>query len=93
MRDCLFFVADKTMEQIILGYAPRDLFHRSLGCRPFDFDPERDVKVAVGLNDPGLFLRAAELLSNWLGEYKHAIVMLDAEWDSAPTPSEQKCTI
>jgi hypothetical protein len=93
MRDCFFLVADKTMEQIIAGVAARDRFYLSLGCCPFDLDPERDVKVAVGKNDPGLYLCAAELLSPWLGEYKHAIVMLDAEWDGAPSAIDQKCEI
>jgi len=93
MRDCFFLVADKTMEQVITGFAARDRFYLSLSCSSFELDPERDVRVAVGLNDPGLYLRAAELLRPRLGEYGHAIVMLDAEWDSAPSANDQRCEI
>jgi len=78
------------MEQIIAGFSGRDSFHRSLGCGHFDFDPERDVKIAIGQNDPGLFLRAAELLSPRLRQYRHAVVMLDAEWKGAPPADEQR---
>ncbi|MFZ4616679.1 MAG: methylation-associated defense system protein MAD4 [Rectinemataceae bacterium] len=75
------------------GLSSRNRFHRSLRCAPFNFETEQDLKIAIGQNDPGLFLRAAELLSPRLGQYRHAVVMLDAEWEGAPPAEEQRMKI
>ena len=86
MRPLLFLVADKNMEYAIRGLFERDAFHEVIRCAPFDFDtePHRDIKVASGQNDPGLFTRANELLRPFKDQYRHAVVMVDAQWDGSP---------
>ena len=84
MRDCLFLVADKNMEGMLKGFFSRDAFHQSLGCGSFDFDPRQDLVVAHGLNDPGLYTRANELLQPFSRTHQHAVVIVDAEWDGSP---------
>jgi hypothetical protein len=84
MNDLLFFVADKNMAEAVAGLLERDQVHRILGCRPFEFDSRRDIKVAAGQNDPGLFVRANELLRPLAADYRHAVVIVDEEWDGSP---------
>ena len=84
MRDCLFLVADKTMGGMVRGFLSRENFHLSLNCGPFEFDPKQDLLVANGLNDPGLYNRANELLKGYRKSYRHAVVILDADWDGSP---------
>lgn len=84
MRDCLFLVADKDMEGMLKGFFGRDRFHLSLNCGPFQFQAGQDLLVAHGLNDPGLYGRANELLKSYRGTHRHAVVMLDAQWDGSP---------
>lgn len=84
MRSVLFLVADKNMEAMIKGFFSRTEFHRTLGCGPFVFDPRQDLLVAHGLNDPGLYTRANELLQPFVHTHAHAVVMLDADWDGSP---------
>lgn len=84
MRDCLFLVADKNMEGMIKGFFSRENFHLSLGCGNFDFNSKHDLKVAHGQNDPGLYTRAGELLQPYASEYRHVVVIVDAEWDGSP---------
>lgn len=84
MRDALFLVADKNMEAMIKGFFSRPGFHRALGCGPFVFDARQDLRVATGLNDPGLYTRANELLQPYAQTHAHAVVMLDVDWDGSP---------
>jgi hypothetical protein len=84
VRDCLFLVADKNMEGMLRGFFSRDVFHQSLGCGHFDFDPRQDLVVAHGLNDPGLYTRANELLQPFANIYRYAVIIVDAEWDGSP---------
>ncbi len=86
MRDCLFLLADKNMEGMLKGFFARDAFHKILGCRNFDFDPKRDLLVAHGQNDPGLYTRANEFLQPYAHSYRHAVVIVDADWDGSPGP-------
>jgi hypothetical protein len=62
----------------------RSGFHRALGCGPFVFDARQDLLVAHGLNDPGLYTRANELLQPYSRTHAHAVVMLDVDWDGSP---------
>lgn len=87
MRDCLFLVADSNMSHALKGFFGKEGFHLSLGCRPFSLE-EADIVVASGQNDPGLYVRASELLKVYRGEYSHAVVMVDAEWRGAPAPQD-----
>ena len=45
MRDCVFFTADCTMKQALLGFLTRkDCFsHYNLGTAPFLFHPNEDL--------------------------------------------------
>lgn len=68
---------------MLRGFFSRERFHHALGCGPFSVDPGRDIIVDPG-RDPGVFLRAHELLRLYEGEYAHAVVMLDAAWEGSP---------
>lgn len=84
MRDCLFLVADKNMEGMLKGYFSRKAFHQAMGCGFFDFDAQQDLMVAHGQNDPGLYTRANAFLQPYASSHRHAVVMVDSEWDGSP---------
>lgn len=84
MRDCVFLLADSNMQAAFEGYFSRSNFHLSLDCGNFEFNPERDIKVAAGDNDPGLYTRGHELLRPFLGSHRYAVIVLDAAWDGSP---------
>ncbi|MGH3586816.1 MAG: methylation-associated defense system protein MAD4 [Pseudonocardia sp.] len=86
VRDVVFVVADATMQQILQGFLGRDGFHHRIGCGDFAVDARqnRDVFVAAGQNDPGLYARADELVRPHLATHRRAVVMLDADWDGSP---------
>lgn len=84
MRDCLFLVADKNMEGMLKGFFSRDAFHHAVGCGHFDFDIRQDLLVAHGQNDPGLYTRANEFLQPYANSHRHAVVIVDAEWEGSP---------
>lgn len=86
MREVVFVVADATMQQTLQGFLGRRECHRSLSCGAFEVDarPNRDVFVAAGQNDPGLYARADELLRPHRTTHRRAVVMLDADWDGSP---------
>ncbi|WP_326641877.1 hypothetical protein OG884_03025 [Streptosporangium sp. NBC_01755] len=46
----------------------------------YRFDPALDVIVDTQGRDPGVYLRAHQILSAYEGRYAHAVVMLDAAW-------------
>jgi phenylpyruvate tautomerase PptA (4-oxalocrotonate tautomerase family) len=83
-RDCVFFLADKTMRETFLGFLEREDRERELGCGNFSFDPAEDLFFAAGQNDPGLNKRAAALLDVFLHSHKKAVVVLDCEWEGSP---------
>lgn len=84
MRDLLFLVADRNMAEAVSGLLEREHVHLVIGCRPFAFDSRSDVKVAAGQNDPGLFVRANELLRPFAADYRHAVLIVDEEWEGSP---------
>ena len=84
MRDCIFLLADKNMQATFEGFLTRQAFYQSLGCGSFDFDPRQDIAVASGDNDPGLYTRGHELLRPYQATHRHAVVVLDAEWEGSP---------
>jgi len=88
VNDLLFLVADKNMAGAVGGLLEREQIHRIVGGAPFDFDARRDIKVAEGQNDPGLFVRANELLRPLRAEYTHAVVIVDEEWNGSPGAAE-----
>jgi hypothetical protein len=88
VNDLLFFVADRNMAAAVGGLLERDQIHRIVGCAQFSFDARRDIKVADGQNDPGLFTRANELIRPLAAEYTHAVVIVDEEWNGSPGANE-----
>lgn len=72
------------MAAAVAGLLERDQLHRIVGCAPFEFDARRDIKVAEGQNDPGLYIRANELLRPLRAEYAQAVVIVDEEWNGSP---------
>ncbi len=84
MRDCLFLVADKNMEGMLKGFFSRDAFHHAMGCGHFNFDYRQDLVVAHGQNDPGMYTRANEFLQPYASSHRHAVVIVDADWDGSP---------
>ena len=84
MRDCVFFVADKTMRETFLGFLGRADRSAQLGCGQFDFDPDEDLFFAAGQNDPGLWKRADELVRPFHNTHHKVVVVLDCEWDGSP---------
>ena len=83
-RDCVFLLADKNMRATFEGFFSRQGFHHSIGCGGIEIDLMRDLVVAAGDNDPGLFTRAHELLRPFLSTHRHAVVVLDAQWAGSP---------
>lgn len=84
MRDCIFLLADKNMQAAFEGFLTRHAFYQRLGCGNFSFDPRHDIAVASGDNDPGLYTRGHELLRPYQTTHRHAVVVLDAEWEGSP---------
>lgn len=84
MRDLLVYVADGNMEEAVGGLLDRDGVHHVIGCGPFVFDSRTDIRVAKGQNDPGVYTRADALMRPFAGEYRHAIVIVDEEWEGSP---------
>ncbi|MFV8752117.1 methylation-associated defense system protein MAD4 [Nannocystaceae bacterium ST9] len=83
MNDPLFFVADADMREAISGFLGRASVDRVIGCRRFDFDARRDIKVA-NEHDPGLYTRANELLRPFAGTYRHVVLVIDEDWGGSP---------
>jgi hypothetical protein len=84
VNDLLFVVADRCMAEAVAGLLERDQAHLIIGCRQLSFDSRRDIKVADGLNDAGLYVRAHVMLRHLAAEYRHAVVIVDEEWDGSP---------
>jgi len=86
MRDLLIIVADGNMEKAFKGFFGRPEVCSILQCSPFEIDAmgADDILPAVGLHDPGLYARAHELLLPRAGQWRHAVVAMDAEWDGCP---------
>jgi hypothetical protein len=83
-RDCVFFVADKTMYDTFLGFLSRADRVEQLGCAAFAFDPAEDLFFAAGQNDSGLNRRAGDLLRPFQRSHRKAVVALDCDWDGTP---------
>jgi len=85
-RPCVILVADSNMAATFRGYFSRNQWHLSLGCGPFEFNPDlgKDLLVDEGGNDPGVYNRAHELLRPYLQSHQRALVALDCEWEGSP---------
>lgn len=85
-RPCAILVADSNMAAAFRGFFGREGWHFSLGCAPFEFDPEigGDLIVDEGGNDPGVYTKGHELLRPYQRSHARALVVLDCEWDGSP---------
>lgn len=72
------------MEAAVGGLLDRNGAHRAIGCTRFEFDSRRDIKVAKGQSDPGVYTRADELMRPFAHEYTRAVVIVDEEWEGSP---------
>lgn len=72
------------MEGVFLGFFTRKNFHRNLGIKEFDFDPQQDILVDAQGNDPGVYTRAHELLQSYRQSHRYAVVVLDNAWGGSP---------
>ena len=92
-RQCVVLAACGTIEQVVCAFfgrerwwssivSPGHLWQRHDSPRPFEFDPEEDLIVARGLNDPGVYEQAHNLLRPYLISHAHVIVVLDREYDT-----------
>jgi hypothetical protein len=84
MKDLLVYVADGNMAAAVSGLLNRSSIHQAIGCAQFSFDSRSDIKTAAGLNDPGVYTRADELMRPFAREYRHAVVIVDEEWTGSP---------
>ena len=84
MRDCVFLLADGTMEAMFKAFLGRQQSHGSLGCGAFSFDPGKDLVVDARDNDPGVFRRAHQFLDPYRTTHRHAVVVLDNAWEGSP---------
>lgn len=82
MRDCVFLLADGTMEAMFQGFFSRDGCYHSLGTRSFSFDSREDI--VSGTNDPRTYTQAHELLRTHQRTHLHAVIVLDREWSGSP---------
>ncbi|WP_328468768.1 hypothetical protein OHA21_52650 [Actinoplanes sp. NBC_00393] len=81
-RDVVFLVADGSMEQMVRGFFGNSASHRRLGCGRFTVEPT-DIVVATR-RDPEVYGLAHELLRPYVATHRHAVVMVDNEWDGSP---------
>ncbi len=84
-RDCLFFVADAAMADVVDGFLARGHLDQRIGCREFDFDFERDMLVGSrlgGYTDGGIYKHCHRLLqeNGYMETHEHLIVMLDQQF-------------
>jgi len=86
-KDCIFIVADTNIREAVYGFLSREQVHTTIGCRPFTIS-RNDIIVATGLNDPGIYDRGGDLLTPFRDQYRHAVFIMDAEWEGAPPPED-----
>jgi hypothetical protein len=81
MKDLVVLVADRQQEKTLQAL----LRHRcpALGITP----PTFQIYPHPG-SDPGVYGEAGDFLRPYSTQYRHALVMLDREWDGAPEPAE-----
>lgn len=86
-RDCLFFVADTNMANVVDGFLSRGHLQGRIGCRDFLFDFDSDVLEAPRLgmgSDGGIYRYCHSLLqeNGYMDTHERLIVMLDQQFGS-----------
>jgi hypothetical protein len=86
MRDVIFHLADRNIEEGLRAFFRRDNWHHALGCSRFEIDPESntDLYRVPGHTDGGLWKHAHENLLTFKGTYRHAVIVLDEDFDPHP---------
>lgn len=95
-RQCVVLAACGTIEQVVRAFFVRKRWWSSIvqaghpwqlhdSSRPFEFDPDEDLIVARGLNDPGVYEQAHNLLRAYSSTHAHAVIILDREYDTDRT--------
>jgi len=86
MRDVIFHLADQHMEAGFRAFFSRDDWHFAMGCQKFDIDPdsERDIYRRGGYTDGGLWKHAHTNLVPFKDQYRHAVIVLDADFEPHP---------
>lgn len=77
MTDLVVLVADKDIEQSVMGLLGR---HQALGIRPVTFD----VITHPG-RDPGCFTYGHSMLGLYRDAADHALMLFDAAWEGRPS--------
>jgi hypothetical protein len=83
VRPLYILVADLQCAATIRGLFGRDRFYDTLGCGPFEFNPDSDLGVEP-TNDPGVWKKAHVILRPRQSTHEHAIVILDKQWEGSP---------
>lgn len=77
-QELVVVVPDGGIEQAMRGIVAR---HESIGIHPL-----RNIKfIKIPNRDPGVFESAHEFASAFRNTHEHALVLLDLNWDGAPT--------
>lgn len=86
MRDIIFHIADQHMEAGFRAFFARDNWHHVLGCSRFEIDPEseRDIFRRGGYTDGGIWKHAHNNLMLFKEDYRHAVIVLDADFEPHP---------
>lgn len=84
-RDCLWFVADSAMANVVDGFLSEGHLEGRLGCRSFRFDFDQDLIEAPRFGkgaDGGIYGHCHRLLqeNGYLNSHQRLIVMLDQEF-------------
>jgi hypothetical protein len=82
MRDCAFLLADGTMEAMFQGFLRVSGCHHKLRTRELNFDPR--VDIVSGTNDPRTYRQAHNLLRPLQRTHRHALIVLDNDWNGSP---------
>ncbi len=95
MRDIVFHLADRHMEEGLRAFFSRQDWHHVLKCRRFEVDPmsNSDFYRVAGETDGGLWKHAHKNLHIFKEQYRHAVIMLDAEFDPQPGPNVLRADI
>ena len=85
-RDLVVLVADSQQEQTVATLLTER--HPSLGIRQMPVDIHSDIYRHHN-QDPGVFREAGHFLATFAQQYKHALVLIDAEWEGSPASTEE----
>jgi hypothetical protein len=77
VRDCIFLLADLGMVAAFKGFFSRPGFHQALGIAPFKINLQSDIICDNADNDPGVYVRAHELLRPYQTSHQNAVIVLD----------------